>query len=213
MRTGTKIFICESQPVVVEGLIRVLEGCADLKFAGQTDEIAHAIKEISSNPRDLFLLGQPPAARSILPLMSRVHEAGVASRVVLWVNEMSEMDAFRALQMGARGVATRVQPVASFLECLRTVAAGSICIESSSPAPMEVDNGRRVAMRLTKRERQIVETVSKGMKNKQIAETLGITPGTVKVHLMHIFEKTGARNRFQLALQGPQLLRYSSEDA
>jgi DNA-binding NarL/FixJ family response regulator len=78
---------------------------------------------------------------------------------------------------------------------------------------MEVDNGRRVAMRLTKRERQIVETVSKGMKNKQIAETLGITPGTVKVHLMHIFEKTGARNRFQLALQGPQLLRYSSEDA
>jgi DNA-binding NarL/FixJ family response regulator len=77
---------------------------------------------------------------------------------------------------------------------------------------MEVNDGRRAAMRLTRRERQIVEAVSKGMKNKQIAEALGITPGTVKVHLMHIFEKTGARNRFQLALQGPELLRYSSED-
>ena len=213
MRTGTTIFTYESQPVVVEGLIRVLESSVDLKFAGHTHEITEAIKELSSNPRDIFLIGQPPGARSVLPFMTQVHEAGIASRIVLWVNEMSEMDAFRALQMGARGVTTRVQPVASFLECLRTVAAGSICIESGSPAPMEVDNGRRAAMRLTPRERQIVEAVSKGMKNKQIAEALGITPGTVKVHLMHIFEKTGARNRFQLALQGPQLLRYSSEHA
>jgi hypothetical protein len=40
------------------------------------------------------------------------------------------------------------------------------------------------------------------MKNREIAETLGIATGTVKIHLMHIFEKTGIRDRFELALRG-----------
>ena len=59
------------------------------------------------------------------------------------------------------------------------------------------------------REREIVEFVCRGMKNKEIAEALSITPGTVKVHLMHIFEKTGVKDRFQLALQGRQFLERS----
>ena len=59
--------------------------------------------------------------------------------------------------------------------------------------------------RMTPRERQIVELVCRGMKNKEIAVALSITPGTVKVHLMHIFEKTGVKDRFQLALHGRQL--------
>ena len=45
-----------------------------------------------------------------------------------------------------------------------------------------------------------------GLKNKEIAEALAITPGTVKVHLMHIFEKTGVKDRFELAVQGRRLL-------
>ena len=44
------------------------------------------------------------------------------------------------------------------------------------------------------------------MKNKEIAEALTITAGTVKVHLMHIFEKTGVKDRFELAVQGRRLL-------
>ena len=65
---------------------------------------------------------------------------------------------------------------------------------------------------ITPREREIVESVCRGMKNKEIAEALSITPGTVKVHLMHIFEKTGVRDRFQLALQGRQFLSSTEEE-
>jgi DNA-binding NarL/FixJ family response regulator len=49
------------------------------------------------------------------------------------------------------------------------------------------------------------------MKNKEIADALCITPGTVKVHLMHIFEKTGVKDRLQLALQGRQFLSSAEE--
>jgi DNA-binding CsgD family transcriptional regulator len=47
------------------------------------------------------------------------------------------------------------------------------------------------------------------MKNKQIAQTLQISPGTVKVHLTHVFDKTGAKGRFELAMYGRQRSGYS----
>ena len=55
---------------------------------------------------------------------------------------------------------------------------------------------------LTAREQQVLELVEQGCKNKEIAQELGIRPGTVKIHLKHIFEKTGIRGRYGLALNG-----------
>lgn len=55
---------------------------------------------------------------------------------------------------------------------------------------------------LTSREQQVLELVEQGFKNKEIANELGIRPGTVKIHLKHIFEKTGVRGRYGLALTG-----------
>jgi two-component system nitrate/nitrite response regulator NarL len=49
---------------------------------------------------------------------------------------------------------------------------------------------------------QVIELVERGMKNKEIGEALGIQTGTVKIHLKHIFEKTGIRGRYGLALNG-----------
>jgi DNA-binding NarL/FixJ family response regulator len=197
---------------VVEGLIRVLEPCEDLKLVGYVGEVNAAIQQVLLSPADVLLLGQPPTTRSILPLLAQVREARLPARIVLWVGEMSEMDAFRALQMGARGVTTRIQPVASLLECLRTVARGAVWIDGASRTTVETRTGRGTALRITPRERQIIEAVCKGMKNREIAESLSITAGTVKVHLMHIFEKTGAKDRFQLALQGRQLLGSGREE-
>jgi two-component system nitrate/nitrite response regulator NarL len=48
----------------------------------------------------------------------------------------------------------------------------------------------------------VLELVEQGCKNKEIASELGIRPGTVKIHLKHIFEKTGVRGRYGLALSG-----------
>ena len=57
-------------------------------------------------------------------------------------------------------------------------------------------------MSLAKAKAHISELVEKGLKNKDIAHNLGIQTGTVKIHLKHIFEKTGVRGRYGLALSG-----------
>ena len=61
---------------------------------------------------------------------------------------------------------------------------------------------RYLRSELTAREQQVLELVEQGFKNKEIARELGIRPGTVKIHLKHIFEKTGIRGRYGLAIRG-----------
>jgi two-component system nitrate/nitrite response regulator NarL len=207
------IYVCENQPVLVEGLQRIIDGFDDLEIVGQASDMGIAIAELAGIPADIFLIGQPFSAKSILPLLSQAREADLSSSIVLWIGDLSEMDSFRALQMGAKGIIRKTQPVSIVIECLRTVASGSIYLESSLRSPNGGLPRRNGVLRITRREREIVEFVCRGMKNKEIAEALSITPGTVKVHLMHIFEKTGVKDRFQLALQGRQFLSAAEADA
>jgi two-component system nitrate/nitrite response regulator NarL len=88
------------------------------------------------------------------------------------------------------------------MDCLITVGQGGTWEEPASQPPEPL---RKLAARLTPRERQIVRLLCRGMRNKQIAQALAIAPGTVKAHLMHIFEKTGARNRYELAIGAVRL--------
>jgi DNA-binding CsgD family transcriptional regulator len=63
------------------------------------------------------------------------------------------------------------------------------------------------AVRLTRRENELLALVSEGLKNKEISARMGITPGTVKMYLEKLFDKVGARDRYELALYGLQTLR------
>jgi two-component system, NarL family, nitrate/nitrite response regulator NarL len=197
------IFACENQPIVLEGLLRVLGELDDLRLSGHAPDLETTLRRAGDEKPDILLLGQPPALKSILPLLARARQVDIEARIILWVAELSDMDSFRALQMGARGVITRTQPVDAILECFRTVGEGNVWLEASSRGAVPRSHS---GFRITPREREIIELVCRGLKNKEIAEVMSITPGTVKVHLMHIFEKTGARDRFQLALQGQQIL-------
>jgi two-component system, NarL family, nitrate/nitrite response regulator NarL len=198
-----RVFACEEQPIVVEGLLRAFERCGDITLTGSVPVPGPVILSQLQDV-DVLLLGQPPAARSALPLLASVAETqGSLLPIVVWVSDLTEMDVFRALQMGARGVLRRTQSVGVLLECLRAVASGSVWVDPSMSS--RVPRGG-ASMRITAREREVIEHVCRGMKNRDIARAMSITQGTVKVHLMHIFEKTGVRDRFTLALQGRQIL-------
>jgi DNA-binding NarL/FixJ family response regulator len=200
----SRIFVSDNQPIVIEGLLRIFERAGEFRITGCSGDIDAARRAVTQDAPDIFLIGQPLQLRSIVPLIEQVREWNLSSHVVAWVNEISEGDQFRALQMGVRGIIGRTQPVGIFLECLHTVAKGGIWFQGGSRVPRSANHTPR--NKFTPRELQIIECVCKGLKNREIAEALSITPGTVKVHLMHIFEKAGVSDRFQLAMQGRMLL-------
>jgi len=199
---SNSVFACESQPIVVEGLQRVLANCDDLVFSGWASKAGDALEAIQRVRPDVVLIDGSVGLTAALRLLGNLKATGPV-HCVLWVVDLPEMDAFRALQIGARGILKKTLPISTLLECLREVASGQIWMQQSDQATRFLE--RKEASRLTPREKEVVRLICRGFRNKQIAENLHITAGTVKVHLMHIFEKTGLKDRLALAVHGREL--------
>jgi two-component system, NarL family, nitrate/nitrite response regulator NarL len=201
-----RVFACEAQPIVLEGLARVLSQDAGFEYLGSASHLNGALDVVREQHPDIVLVDQSAGLKQVFQFISDVKSTWTHCQPVLWANELAEIDCFRALQLGARGILKKTVAVTAMMECLRAVGRGEVWIEDSLSDRAVGAMDRRSAPRLTPREKEIVHHVCGGRKNKEIAEALTITPGTVKVHLMHIFEKTGVKDRFELAVQGRRLL-------
>jgi two-component system nitrate/nitrite response regulator NarL len=205
--TGTSVYVCETKPIVVEGVIRVAAASDSFYLCGHSAEIADAVPEIENLRPDILLIGGPSPGRTLPGIIPKLLAIAPSSRIVLWPDtELAPNETVRCLQMGALGILRKSASVSQMLDCLHRVAKGEVWVERSLELfDITVDDRPRIP-RITRREKDIIEHLCRGMKNKEIAVALAITPGTVKTHLMHVFEKTGMKDRFQLALHGRQLL-------
>ena len=120
------------------------------------------------------------------------------SAIVLWTREMSTELAHQAVTLGVRGFLSTTASIEHFKECLQISAQGELWMEKS--LTMSMLNNRPVS--LSKRQSELVGLLVQGLKNKEIAASLGISEGTVKAYLTTLYEKVGARDRFELALFG-----------
>ncbi len=208
-----QVIVCETQPIVVEGLKKTLHDAKDLRLlCCESSPKALLEKAIEESPK-VCLIDKALGTSTVFQLISDLKTQAPDTEPVLWASEITEVESFRALQVGARGILKKTLPIQVLLDCIRTVAKGNIWIESSISNQFVGFINRRSTPRLTPREDEILNLVMRGMKNKQIADSLTITTGTVKVHLMHIFEKTGVKDRFELALYGRKLRGYNEDYA
>jgi len=207
----TQVIACEIQPIVVEGLKKTIQDAKDLRFIScEASPKALLDKVIELSPK-VCLIDKVIGTSAVFQLISDLKVQSPETEPALWAAEISEVESFRALQVGARGILKKTLPIQVLLDCIRTVAKGNIWIESSISNQFVGFINSRSTPRLTFREDEILNLVMRGLKNKQIADALSITTGTVKVHLMHIFEKTGVKDRFELAMYGRKLRGYSDD--
>jgi two-component system nitrate/nitrite response regulator NarL len=199
------VSVCDTQPVTAEGVRTLLGNLTDLRFGQACDSLRQAAELLRTSPPDVLVLDKAFGIQAILDWLGNVRaEVGESSPVpaiVVWGVSVTEAEALRFLQAGARGILRKTAEVQAVVACLRTVAQGRSwmedCVFRDSSRP-----DRYPRSELTSREQQVLELVEQGLKNKEIAQELGIRPGTVKIHLKHIFEKTGVRGRYGLALSG-----------
>jgi len=200
------ISICETQPLTVKGLVHLLDGTDDLAFGSSHASPAEWMLSPSAEKTDVLVIDKGLGTKTVLDALAQLPAEHGTNRstvpaVIVWGMSITEAEALRFLQAGTRGIVRKSADTATVLSCLRAVAQGRSWMQDSVfREGATVDSQARTD--LTPREHQVMELVEQGFKNREIAQELGIRPGTVKIHLKHIFEKTGVRGRHGLALNG-----------
>lgn len=205
------VYVCNGTPIIVEGVRGVLSGRVNFSFAGDAAALADALPQISAISPRVVLIDVCFGWKELDRFLAEVKFRSAQTQAVLWVDDNSESDCFRALQIGAKGILRKTCSVSALVECLQVVSTGRVWFEDPVSAAKTAYNVGP-ALRFTPREQEIIACVCQGLRNREIAAELGITPGTVKVHLMHIFEKSGVKDRFELALRGRKFVAGMERD-
>ena len=198
--TAKTVVVCDTQPLAIEGLRAVLATSHGIRFAGAMTTLAGAIDLVRGTNPSVAILDRAFGTAAVIHALDRLRPSKGTATIV-WGVAISNSEALRMVQAGARGILRKTSDTNNVLECIRAVASGESWMEDAIlQDPERVVPSSRSS--LTAREHQVAELVEKGLKNKDIAGNLGIRTGTVKIHLKHIFEKTGCRGRYGLALTG-----------
>jgi len=192
----------------MEGLRSLMESDEGLRVIAAERSLVDAMDSIREMSPDMIVLDKALGTHAIVDFLFVLRRSDSPPAAVVWGSSISESEALRFLHAGAGGVVRKTSPLGSILQAMHTVAEGGSWMEDD----MLREAGRQsraVQTPLTAREAEVLELIQQGMRNKEIALRLGIRVGTVKIHLKHIFEKTGVHGRYGLvvsALKGKGLL-------
>jgi DNA-binding NarL/FixJ family response regulator len=197
------IAVCDTEPIAIEGLRALLESTDELRVVAAESTLAEGMAAVTGLAPTLLMLDKAFGIHAVMNCLKDLRAAGSSVAVIVWSLSFSEAESLRFLQAGAAGVVRKTATLDALMSCIRAVVSGNTWMEEQMVREMERDQPVRYARSpLTSRELQVMELVERGLKNKDIGASLGIRTGTVKIHLKHIFEKTGIRGRYGLALSG-----------
>jgi DNA-binding NarL/FixJ family response regulator len=193
---AVEVLLYSDQTFLAEGLASAFSARPEFHLAASCNSISEAAETV----RDLNIhIGLIELTEEVtIPALLAIRRANPRCRLVLWTSSISRELAFQAMELGVRGILRRSTPIDRFLTALQTVHEGELWFEREMLESFL--HGKRVV--LTRREGQLVSLLSQGLKNKEIAWTLQISEGTVKVYLSRLFKKLGVADRFELALFG-----------
>ena len=199
--TVETLAVCDPAPVALEGLRSLLAARGGPRVVAMATNIEDAVEAVSELRPGILVIDKSYGGHTVTDWLRILRADGQQTAVIVWGMPLSEPEALRYFQAGAAGIVRKTASLNDLLACIHTVAAGGAWMEHEILRDPErpVRTGRSA---LTSRELQVMDLVERGFRNREIGDTLGICTGTVKIHLKHIFEKTGIRGRYGLAISG-----------
>ncbi|MBI5957103.1 MAG: response regulator [Chloroflexi bacterium] len=201
-----RVALVDDHPLMLKIVHQELGRELDLDILWDCQESGEMIARIVRQPPDVLVLDLSFAGQAFEPvaavqdLRARFPQMGVliltANDDPLWIEEL--------LRAGARGYVIKSENISLKLaEAVRTVAQGRTFLSPTAAVGLSAAHQRHT---LTARERAILRLASQGSSNTEIAETLGITNGTVRNHISNIYAKLGVDTR-EAAIRAAQTLR------
>ncbi len=191
-----KLLLYSELPLFAEGVKATLSSHPDLELMGTVQQPQSLLVEIRNQNPQLVLIDWGPSLD--WPIVAAACNAVEGHRVVLLVRNTAAEMVYQAREAGVAAVLDLHSQLDEFVEAVERVLAGEVVYSQSMDESLRISR----AVRLTPREGELVTLLAQGLKNKEIATSLNISEGTVKVYLSKLFQKVGAKDRFELALFG-----------
>ena len=202
-----RILVADDHAIFRDGLRRLLEADDDVTIIGEASNGNECIKLLGKLKPDILLLDLRMPDKDGLAVLEEVNFDSLPTRVIVLTAAEDDRDVIRAMRLGARGVVLKQSATDLLVKSIYRVHAGEIWLDNRMTAEVmkafakSSDSGpRREKPLLSDREKEIVQLVAQGYRNKEIGEKLFISEQTVKNHLHNIFDKLGVSDRLELAL-------------
>ncbi|HRW20056.1 MAG TPA: response regulator transcription factor [Dermatophilaceae bacterium] len=197
----TTVVLVDDHRLVRAGLRGIIDAAGDLRVVGEAADGAEAVQVVLDAGPDLVLMDLSMPGVDGIEGMGRLRAAGFAGPVVVLTSFVAHEQVTAALAAGAIGYLLKDSEPGEVLAAIRAAAAGHAPIDPRvTRALLPSAKPADPAGALSAREREVLELVTQGLANKQIARQLGISERTVKAHLGSVFRHIGVADRTSAAL-------------
>ena len=189
-----RVFSVDDHPLLREGITAIVNNQSDMLMVAQAANSKEALDQFRKHLPDVTLMDLRLPDMSGVDTMIAIRREFPEARIVMLTTFEGDVEVKRALEAGARGYVLKSMPPKDLVEVIRQVHLGKKRIPSQLAAQLAEHMGEEG---LTARELEVLRKIAEGERNHDIANQLSISEETVKVHVKHIMEKLGAKDRTQ----------------
>lgn len=212
-----RILLVDDQALFREGLHTLLSVHDDLQVVGEASNGQEAIDAVGKLAPDVVLMDLRMPVLNGVAATRQISESSPNSRVIVLTTFDDDDYIFDGLRAGAVGYLLKDVPSAKLVEAIRAAARGESFLQPSVAAKVVAEFSRMsgpgktavpqqdLVEPLSDRELEILGVLATGASNREIANQLFITEGTVKNHVTNILGKLGVRDRTQAALKAKEM--------
>ncbi|QDP42092.1 response regulator [Radiobacillus deserti] len=200
-----KVLLAEDQVMVRQGLKAMIETDEEIVVTGEADNGREAIKLCDQQSFDLAILDIRMPEMDGIEAAKTIKTRFPNLKILMLTTFDDNQYVVEALKLGVSGYMLKNGDTESLIRSIRSALQGGLSIEDQVAAKVmpvllqdqEEEKGNET---LTPRERAILKCIGEGLNNKETAERLGLSVGTVKNQTSHILDKLELRDRTQLAI-------------
>jgi DNA-binding NarL/FixJ family response regulator len=204
-----RLLLIEDNRILRDGIVEMLKSYRDIKIVAATSSEEKRILKIHEMKPNVILLNLGLRSQNSLHVVEIIKKEFPQSKVIVMDLAPAQGDILHFVKAGASGFILKDASPDDFLTTIRSVAEGIKILPPtfndslfSQIIERAIDKGEpdlTKAVRMTKREKEVIRLISDGLTNKEIAKQLRVAAYTVKSHVHNIMEKLALHTRLEVA--------------